>query len=370
MKRVLFLALCPFVLSAFAGPYEIDSFEAQDVGTPDEYITAEFGGELKTAPADEVESLQSGRLIVRQKFEDPFGESETSYQLYQGGAGDLSSMTALSVPEGVSYGDVVKSKIYPSRGTPAEKDFEKVYFDGQSVYVPGASSAVAYVDGSMIELKAGDNAPVAAAVPAPEVEEESSSSSECSEYDDDCDSGSTKAVAAKTADEEECDEDEEDCDDDTDYYNTSKTNRDADERDYAASEASGDVTDRFGIADEVRFWSAVGLSAVAAASAVVGVLQHMEGKKAKDANDKLDKVKKGIVANINDVCAGDQQCVIALKNSKDPSIFGVSDNWTYASLEERMNTNKDTQDSYYMARNIWFGVTAVSLTAAIVLFVW
>ena len=41
-----------------------------------------------------------------------------------------------------------------------------------------------------------------------------------------------------------------------------------------------------------------------------------------------------------------------------------------ADLEKDMATNKKTLDSYKLARNLWFGVTAVSLTAAIVLFVW
>ena len=105
MKRLSFIVLCA-ALTAFAGPYDIDGFDATDVGSPDQYITAEFGGQLKKAPASGVSSLQSGRLVVRQKFEDPFGESETMYQLYQGRAGDLSSLTPLTA-EGADYSDIV-----------------------------------------------------------------------------------------------------------------------------------------------------------------------------------------------------------------------------------------------------------------------
>ena len=147
MKRSFLLAICLSVAAAFAGPYDIDEFTAQDVGTPDDYITAEFGGELKVAPAEEVESLQKGRLVVRQKFVDPFGEAETTYQLYQGAAGELSSMTPLEVPEGTSYSAVVKSKIYQRRGMSVEEDAEKVYFDGKYVYVPKRTSAYVFVDG-------------------------------------------------------------------------------------------------------------------------------------------------------------------------------------------------------------------------------
>ena len=78
MKRSLLMVLCLSVVSAFASIYDIDEFTAKDAGVPDDYIVAEFGGELKVAPAEEVESLQKGRLVVRQKFVDPFGEAETT----------------------------------------------------------------------------------------------------------------------------------------------------------------------------------------------------------------------------------------------------------------------------------------------------
>ena len=119
MKRSLLMVLCLSVVSAFAGAYDIDEFTAKDAGSPDDYIVAEFGGTLKVAPADEVESLQDGRLVVRQKFEDPFGESETSYQLYQGGKGDLSSMTAMTA-DGVDYSQLVKAKLYERSGMDAD----------------------------------------------------------------------------------------------------------------------------------------------------------------------------------------------------------------------------------------------------------
>lgn len=363
MKRSFLMAICLSAAAAFAGAYDIDEFSAQDVGAPDEYITAEFGGELKVAPAEEVESLQSGRLVVRQKFVDPFGEAETTYQLYQGAKGDMDGLTPLAVPEGTSYSDVVKTKIYQRRGMSVEDDFEKVYFDGKNVYIPGRSSAIVFVGGSPVELKA------AAPVPeeeAPEEEEEavaaapevpSSSGEECDEYDPDC--------------EDEDEEDEYDVAGDMD-----KTNRDADRRRYAADDAADDVsenaTDRFGIADEVRFWSAVALSALAATSAVLGILEHMDANKAGDAYDDLNDVHDQIVAQIGSVCGKAQSegefnsCVAAM------SYYDLTQgsNYSLKSLEARMDTNKKTRDSHATARNIWFGVTGVSLTAAIVLFVW
>lgn len=347
MKRFL-VAFCLSIATAFAGSYDIEEFTATDAGTPDEYITAEFGGQLKTAPADEVSSLQDGRLVVRQKFTDPFGETPTAYQLYQGGKGDLSGLVALTA-EGVDYSKLVTTRIYARRGMPIEEDVEKVYFDGKAVYVPGLSSAIAFVDGSMVQLKGDESAaPAEEEAPAPEVA--SSEEEECDEYDPDC--------------EEEEDEDI-DVKGDLDESNSR-----ADERDYAISDASENATDRFGIADEVRFWTAVGLSALAVTGAVVGVMQQMEANKAKDAYDDLDEVHSGIMAGITSACAADKEpaaCEVAMKQY---ATYNTTEKYTLADLEARMDTNKKTQDSYTFARNLWFGVTAVSLTAAIVLFVW
>jgi hypothetical protein len=362
MKRSFLLAICLSAAAAFAGAYDIDEFTAQDVGTPDDYITAEFGGELKVAPAEEVESLQEGRLVVRQKFVDPFGEAETTYQLYQGAKGDMDGLTPLAVPEGTSYSDVVKTKIYQRRGMPAEEDFEKVYFDGKNVYIPNKSSAIVFVAGSAVELKP--------AAPVPEAEEEAAPEEE--------EAPAAPAVASSAG--EECDEYDPDCEDeDEDEYdvagNMDKSNRDADERDnaasYAADDASENATDRFGIADEVRFWSAVALSALAATSAVLGVLEHMDANKAGDAYDELDEVHDELKAKIDAACAAnaatDAGACAAAMSYYD---LTIGSGYSLKTLEARMDVNKKTRDSHATARNIWFGVTGVSLTAAIVLFVW
>lgn len=340
MKRSLFWALCLSVVSAFAGSYDIEEFEAKDSGSPDDYITAEFGGELTTVPADEVASLQEGRLVVRQKFEDPFDASATTYQLYQGGAGDLSSMTAMTAD--VDYSKLVTAKVYASRGMDASKDVEKVYFDGKSVFAPGLTSAIVFIDGSPVTLK-GENAEEPAA-----------------------------ETAAAASDDEYCDEDDEDCEDEDDLsqYKTTAPieNSDADSRDYAASEAA-DVGDRFGIADEVRFWSAVGLSALAAASIVLGITQHAKSNEAKDAYDDLNDLYNGLLQ----VCGGDKACETAMiekAQNSDGSWSLGKDIGDTKSLKSRMKANKNTQDSYATARNIWFGIAGASIAGAVVLFVW
>lgn len=340
MKRSLLMVLCLSVVSAFAGIYDIEEFSAKDAGTPDDYIVAEFGGELKVAPADEVATLQSGRLVVRQKFEDPFGESETSYQLYQGGKGDLSSMTPMTA-EGVDYSKLVNAKLYTRRGAAADKDVEKVYFDGKAVYAPGLSTAVVYIDGSPVTLKGDESASasddeeetVAAAPAVP-----SSKAQECDEYDPDCE-----------------DEDDEDY---SSYKTSAPVDNSADDRDYAATDAARDVGDRFGIADEVRFWTAVGLSALAVTAAVIGIIDHSKANEARDAYDSLNELSDLTVRK----CEGNATCEeIMVSYVKSQDLRG---------LQNRIDQNKKTQDSYTSARNIWFGISAASIAGAVVLFVW
>ena len=340
MKRSLLMVLCLSVVSAFAGIYDIEEFSAKDAGTPDDYIVAEFGGELKVAPADEVATLQSGRLVVRQKFEDPFGESETSYQLYQGGKGDLSSMTPMTA-EGVDFSKLVNAKLYTRRGAAADKDVEKVYFDGKAVYAPGLSTAVVYIDGSPVTLKGDESASasddeeetVAAAPAVP-----SSKAQECDEYDPDC-------------------EDEDD-DDYSSYKTSAPVDNSADDRDYAATDAARDVGDRFGIADEVRFWTAVGLSALAVTAAVIGIIDHSKANEARDAYDSLNELSDLTVRK----CEGNATCEeIMVSYVKSQDLRG---------LQNRIDQNKKTQDSYTSARNIWFGISAASIAGAVVLFVW
>ncbi len=354
MKRSFLATICLFVAAAFAGPYDIEEFAAQDPGSPDEMITAEFGGELKTIPVEEVATLQEGRLVVRQKFTDPFGEQPPAYQIYQGGAGDLSSMTALTAPEGTDYSALVKAKLYPRRGMPATDDVEKVYFDGKSVFIPGATTAIAFIDGSPVQLNS--------ATPA----------------NDDAEFAAADEGASGKAEEEECEEDDPDCEeedeDDEEEYDVAgdvdSSNEEADNRDQAAYDASSDVTNRFGVADEVRFWSAVGLAAVFVGSAVMGVLQHMKSNEAKDAYDDLDEVESSILAEVDRACMDSEGKVVASCRTAVIEKADLGGGYTIAELQKRKKTNKKTQDSYAMARNIWFGVAGLSLTAAIVLYVW
>ncbi|WP_173475984.1 hypothetical protein [Fibrobacter succinogenes] len=345
MKRSFLLALCLSAAAAFAGVYDIADFTAKDAVMSDNQVFAANGGmPLSTASVEEASAVPAGNIVLRQKFAQESGLN--AYQLYIGSIGDVSSMTALSVPAGISYGDVVKAKLYSRRGMKPGDDAEKVYFDGKFVYLPGATSAVAFVNGTQIDLK--NEAPAASST-APK--------QECDEFDVSCDEDIIAAKNNKNVDVS---------------GDLNKSNSYADSRDYSASAAAQDVKNRFGIADEVRFWSAVALSAVAAGSAIIGVLQQMKSSEANDAYKQLEGIADAVEGKIKEACStqGDpQKCVKVFKETENKNVFSVND-WTYVDVQRRMKINKDTKDSYAMGRNIWFGVTAVSLTTAIVLFAW
>ena len=253
-------------------------------------------------------------------------------------------MTALTA-DGVDYSKLVSAKLYERRGMSADKDVEKVYFDGKAVYAPGLTTAIVFIDGSPVTLK-GD---------APAAEEE--------------ESVAAAVPAASSSDEEECDEYDPDCEDeDEEDYTSYKTsapvdNTSADDRDYAASDAASDVGDRFGIADEVRFWTAVGLSALAVTSAVIGIVQHSKAGEAQDAYDELSEINDKILSACN-TDANPDKCRAVMSEKA-----GNSD-WSLANMQKRMDENKKTHDSYATARNIWFGVAAGAIAGAVVLFVW
>ncbi|MCL2100442.1 MAG: hypothetical protein FWH22_01870, partial [Fibromonadales bacterium] len=75
-----------FAVSAWASKWTIASFDdSPDPGEPDKYVTEESRGSgLKSVEPAQV-TPQSGRLYVRQKCEDLFGDDAT-YQIFQGRA--------------------------------------------------------------------------------------------------------------------------------------------------------------------------------------------------------------------------------------------------------------------------------------------
>ena len=64
------------------------------------------------------------------------------------------------------------------------------------------------------------------------------------------------------------------------------------------------------------------------------------------------------------------KCLDFYRNKADDKAFQVKNGWSYVELHQRMKVNKDIKESYSIGRNIWLGMTTVSLTTEIVFFAW
>lgn len=358
MKSTRFALIGILAIAAFAADnYTIPNFSGEEAGTPDQYIDAEFGGSLKISTSGTVENVQEGRFYVRQKFEDPFGESPTTYQLYEGREGsDKASLSSFTLPAGIAYGFAVKAKAYASSDAEAANDIEKVYFDGKSIYAEGVSQMYLHRGVKVIEL-VPENAPESS---SSEMVESSSSSEEAVV---------ALAESSSSAEEDEyCDDNDPDCEEEDTYDvqgDVSETASYANNEDYAAASAASDVTDRFGVADEVRKWSAWGLVGLAATSIGVGVYNQMQYSDAKSAHDDLSDLIGSHKKNIEAACGGKNSCYEA------SLWYEMSDKTSALSnLQSRNKKNKDAMDSYSTARNVWFGIAAASIAGSIVLFTW
>jgi hypothetical protein len=149
------LAFFLLAASALAGPWVIDSFDnSPDPGEADSYIAAESSSGLKPVQPGQV-SAQSGRLYVRQKFEDPFGgnDDEATYQLFQGRATEATKSLGKISVDGIPYNTLLKMKIFGSKNSTGDDDFENVYFDGKDIFIESDKPVYMNLNGRMEEFR-------------------------------------------------------------------------------------------------------------------------------------------------------------------------------------------------------------------------
>jgi hypothetical protein len=154
-KRKLFVTV--FLLLAvsyvWAAKWTVDSFDpAADSYEADNYITGEFSGSLKIVQPGQV-TQQNGRLYVRQKFEDPFGVEEPTYQIFQGRPKEAAKDLGKVSLEGIPYTTLIKMKLFYSKTATGDDDLETVYYDGKDIFVEGEDPVYINLNGRMEELK-------------------------------------------------------------------------------------------------------------------------------------------------------------------------------------------------------------------------
>ncbi|MDR2999645.1 MAG: PEGA domain-containing protein [Fibromonadaceae bacterium] len=149
-SAVFFLLLA---MSAWASSWTIASFDdSSDPGEPDKYVAEESRGSGLVSVDPSRVTPQSGRLYVRQKFEDFFGEDAT-YQIFQGRATEAASTLGKISLEGIPYATLLRMKLFYARNATGNDDLETVYFDGKDIFVEGEDPVFINLNGRMEELK-------------------------------------------------------------------------------------------------------------------------------------------------------------------------------------------------------------------------
>jgi len=151
--KFLVALLLLLVTFAWAGKWTVDSFDnSPEPGDPDDFIAAESGSGLKPVKPDQV-THGGNRFYVRQKFEDPFGDEEATYQIFQGRQTEAGKTLGKIVLEGMPYQTLLKMKLFYSRSASGDDDLENVYYDGKDLFVEGEDPVYINLNGKMEELK-------------------------------------------------------------------------------------------------------------------------------------------------------------------------------------------------------------------------
>ena len=153
--KIRFLVALLLLLTSFAwaGKWTVDSFDnSPDPGDPDDFIAAESGSGLKPVRPDQV-SQGGNRFYVRQKFEDPFGDEEATYQIFQGRQTEAGKTLGKISLDGIPYQTLLKMKLFYSRSASGDDDLENVYYDGKDIFVEGEDPVYINLNGKMEELR-------------------------------------------------------------------------------------------------------------------------------------------------------------------------------------------------------------------------
>ncbi len=135
---------------------EITRFSTDEIGEVDDFIRPEFGDELKAVQPGMV---KDGLFYLRQKFEDPFDDTQVNYQIFQGIATDASVNLIKFQVKGLTPAEVAKTKFYSAKDDDPSFDIEKLYIDGNHILVEFSEEVFYWKNGSAVSLKASDEKP-------------------------------------------------------------------------------------------------------------------------------------------------------------------------------------------------------------------
>jgi flagellar biosynthesis GTPase FlhF len=159
MKK--WILLCLALTATTFAQRDIEKFSENELGEADEFIKAEFGDELKIVSPS---SVKDGLFFLRQKFEDPFDDTQVNYQVYQGVSTSESIELSKFEIKGMTPEQVAKTKFYSAADEDASFDIEKVYIDGNHVLIEFGDELAYWKDGKAVVLKASQEKPYSVSI--------------------------------------------------------------------------------------------------------------------------------------------------------------------------------------------------------------
>lgn len=117
---------------SFAGT-TIDEFAGSPSSSPDAFIRGEFSSEIQKSNLTDV---RTGRFYVRQKSQDAFEDSKTTYNLFVGvPASEAPKLVKFDLPAGLTVETLLQNKVFTTNNPATEDiDLEKIYTDGNAFY--------------------------------------------------------------------------------------------------------------------------------------------------------------------------------------------------------------------------------------------
>jgi hypothetical protein len=128
---------------------DITQFGNAEYGQADAMIQGEFDPRLKKA---DISEIKEGRFYIRQKFQDPFDDEATTYQVFEGVPAEAATSLIPLELGGLSIQALMAKKVYAKSGSADGLDLERVYTDGRQLYIDFGDEAWIKSGGSWVKL--------------------------------------------------------------------------------------------------------------------------------------------------------------------------------------------------------------------------
>lgn len=274
---------------------QIDKFAGAATGGSDVFIRGEFSAELNQAKPTEV---RAGKFYLRQKVQDAFDDTKTSYNLYSGiPASEAPKLVKFDLPKTATLNAILFKKLYTTNSPATDEiDLDKVYTDGSALYTE-YGDALYYKEGNVFVRIARSATPNTLTPPTLASE-------------------ATQAVQNSV------------------------------ENQSRADAAADDIDNRFGYGTEIRTWSGWGLVALGAGLMGGAYYYHTLSTKDQSAIDKTQ-------AYINTGVTSDGGEAVVTDPNNDNFDQAALDSWKakIPAAKAQLTHNQNLQSDHNLMRN-------------------